>query len=167
MARYVIADLHFGHMWAARNRGFRTIEEHNQAIIDNWNSTVTKRDKIYVLGDVAWYKKDADECLPLLQGIKSLIAGNHDDPKVVNRHFDEVGGAIVLNKLNVLLTHIPIHPTELYWDFNIHGHLHSNVIKRSDNLEPDLNYICVSCEHTAMRPIDLDELVEYSRMRRK
>ena len=32
-----IADLHFGHKWAAKNRGFSSIEEHNDKIIENWN----------------------------------------------------------------------------------------------------------------------------------
>ena len=40
MAVYFIADTHFGHQNALAfdNRKFKTIEEHDNALIENWNN---------------------------------------------------------------------------------------------------------------------------------
>ena len=42
MAVYFIADTHFGHQNALAfdNRKFKTIEEHDNALIENWNNAV-------------------------------------------------------------------------------------------------------------------------------
>ena len=49
---YYIADTHFGHDNIRRlsNRPFKTIEEMDKTIIDNWNSRVTDNDDVYILG---------------------------------------------------------------------------------------------------------------------
>lgn len=49
---YVIADLHFGHEKVAIARKFWSTRQHDDAIVAAWNSVVTKRDVVYVLGDV-------------------------------------------------------------------------------------------------------------------
>ena len=48
---YVTSDLHFGHdrEFIFGPRGFKTIQEHDEAIIQNWNSVVTKSDLVYIL----------------------------------------------------------------------------------------------------------------------
>ena len=149
-----------------RDRGklYKTIEEHDEAIIENWNAEVNSRDVVYHLGDVAWYGPAAARCLPRLNGRKKyLIAGNHDVPKWVSPYFDAIGGAKDIR--GCLLTHVPIHPQEFYrWKFNIHGHLHDNIVKTPEG-EPDLRYICASCEHINMRPVELDALIERWEMR--
>lgn len=50
---YYIADMHFGHDNIRRlsNRPFKTIEEMDRTIIDNWNSRVSDNDDVYILGD--------------------------------------------------------------------------------------------------------------------
>ena len=53
-----ISDLHFGHKWASEQRGFTSIDEHNNKIIENWNKIVTKRDLTIVLGDVTMEDKN-------------------------------------------------------------------------------------------------------------
>lgn len=57
MATYYISDLHFGHknVLAYDNREFSSIEEHDKALIDNWNSVVGTDDDVWVLGDISWY----------------------------------------------------------------------------------------------------------------
>ena len=49
-----ISDLHFGHknlLKFTKPRPFTTIEEHDQTIIDNWNSVVKPNDIVFHLGD--------------------------------------------------------------------------------------------------------------------
>ena len=61
---YFISDLHFGHKkiteFGGDLRTGNSWEENMEAIIDNWNNTVTKRDIVYVLGDVAFNKQGFD-----------------------------------------------------------------------------------------------------------
>jgi calcineurin-like phosphoesterase family protein len=51
-----IADLHLSHENMAKRRGFSTIEEHDEHIIEKWNSVVHKRDITYILGDITMEK---------------------------------------------------------------------------------------------------------------
>ena len=155
-----IADLHLGHIKMAERRGFKNIEEHDQFIIDSWNSVVNKRDQVYILGDVTMESHYPYEKLDLLNGSKIVVMGNHDSRKHVKRllnHVDNVAG--VIKYKGCFLTHVPIHPSELEYRVrkNIHGHLHSNFI-------PDSRYICVSCEHIDYKPKTLKELTGYSKV---
>jgi calcineurin-like phosphoesterase family protein len=65
----------------------------------------------------------------------------------------------------VILTHCPIHPSELEYRFplNIHGHIHDKVVVLDywTNI-PDQRYICVSCERIDYTPKTLDELKNIS-----
>ena len=168
---YVIADTHFNHSgilnFPPRKGLFSSIEEHDQTLIDNWNSVVTKKDIVYHLGDVGWEKGQylSKGVLPFLNGRKFLIAGNHDEP-AINACFEKVMGAKTV-KGNIL-THIPIHPQEMFWSINIHGHLHSNRVWKYANdpmmgkmgNEADPRYLCVSVEHTGYKPVNLHELIK-------
>ncbi len=57
---YYIADTHFGHNNILRlsNRPFNTIEEMDRTIIVNWNSRVTDRDDVYILGDFSYKREE-------------------------------------------------------------------------------------------------------------
>ena len=121
---FVIADLHLGHKLIAGLRGFPSPIEHDTAIVHAWNSTVTKRDVVYVLGDVF-----SLELVPTLNGTKKLALGNHDQKPI--RHyadvFSQVRGCFEYD--NCLLTHIPISPCQFpRYDMNINGHKHAGWI---------------------------------------
>lgn len=79
---YFTSDLHFGHakefLW--RPRGFNSIEEHDEAIISNWNSVIEPQDTVYILGDLTLDKEYARgvEKINFLNGNKIIVRGNHD-----------------------------------------------------------------------------------------
>jgi calcineurin-like phosphoesterase family protein len=50
----------------------------NLDIIKRWNEQVQPEDIVYILGDISLNPKYAFQYAPLLNGIKILIAGNHD-----------------------------------------------------------------------------------------
>lgn len=159
MDKFVISDTHFGHknILSFTSRNYSSIEEHDQAIIDNWNSVVGPKDIVYHLGDVAWSKKAADKNLPQLNGVKHLIGGNHDKHQWLAKYFEKIHGVLVID--DVVFTHIPIHHTEFYrWRLNVHGHLHDNFVPYPDG-SADERYRCVSCEHVSMTPILLSEAI--------
>lgn len=151
---YVIADLHFGHDKVAAARGFVSGEAHDAALDDNWRRVITKRDVVYVLGDVFDWQQ-----LAALPGIKKMAMGNHDNakPELLARIFTKWHAMLQYD--GCLLTHIPVHPSQQHrWRLNVHGHTHTNLVRMS-NGEPDPWYRCVSADQTGFAPVRLDELV--------
>lgn len=148
---YVIADLHLGHEKVAiESRGFASAAEHDEALVRAWNSVVTKKDVVYVLGDVFRLDRVAE-----LKGTKKLALGNHDS-KPASAYlalFSQVRALYGFD--NCLLTHIPVHPGQrARFRLNVHGHTHAH---RLD----DPWYIPVSVEHCpGMKPMVLRDLVK-------
>ena len=61
------------------NRPFKSIQEHDFAIMKNWNDTVGKDDDVYILGGISWLsKRDTVEYFQSLNGRKHLLRGEHD-----------------------------------------------------------------------------------------
>lgn len=153
---FVIADTHFGHKkvidFESKKRPFKTIEEHDRTLIENWNSVVSKRDTVYHLGDVL-FGRNSFKLLKELNGIKKLVLGNHDSYPIelYKEYFTKIFSSVLLK--GSLMTHIPIHETQFRdAKINVHGHLHSSVIN-------DPRYKCVSVEHTNLKPVLLEGLI--------
>ena len=93
---YFTADLHFNHkniiQYCKRSafkhlpefakgheRLFKDVDEMNEYLVTEWNGTVTVKDTVRVLGDVAFgSKSEAKDLCNRLKGKKILIYGNHD-----------------------------------------------------------------------------------------
>lgn len=164
---FLISDTHFGHMGVCRFlredgtklRPWDDPDEMDEVLVDNWNKVVSPADKVYHLGDVVISRRHLNKTLSRLNGTKVLIKGNHDifKPEEYLTYFKDIRGYHVLD--NKLLSHIPVHPSNLYrFKFNIHGHLHSNLI-------PDDRYINVSVEQINYTPVDFEELREVMKHR--
>jgi calcineurin-like phosphoesterase family protein len=154
---FFISDLHFGHKNLENLRG-RSVEETDNLIINNWNNIITKRDVVYVLGDITMEKYSLlSFYLNQLKGDIRVIGGNHDNIqccKELQRLNIPVMGC--LEYKGFICTHIPIHPHELkgFYRGNIHGHIHDISV----DLGPD--YINVTCEHINYIPITLEKIIE-------
>lgn len=130
------SDLHIGDANTARFRGYDTVEDHDAAIRKEWLHRVSKRDKIFVLGDVGSNKKLASlDFYRDLPGYKHLVMGNHDQCAIqeYQKVFDKISG--FLKYENFWLSHAPIHPSELRCRANIHGHLHDGRVVTQHNSE--------------------------------
>ena len=80
---WLTSDLHLGHdrefIWSPR--GFNSIEEHDHAIIENWNNLVSEDDEVWILGDLMLGDNDTGvRKLNQLAGNIRIIYGNHDTP---------------------------------------------------------------------------------------
>lgn len=155
---FFISDLHLGHkriLEFSPCRGGSTIEEHNQWLIEQWNSVVKKGDLVWVLGDVA-FGTEPLKLLEKMNGYKNLVRGNHDklDTQTYLKYFNHVYGLV--KKYNFWLSHAPIHEGSLRDRVNIHGHVHSNSVKTGGQL--DLRYFNVSVEALGGVPIGLGEI---------
>lgn len=153
---FFIADTHFYHKkileYEKELRPFFYIEEMNEALVDNWNKVVIhKKDIVWHLGDVIFGGSAEARILSRLKGDKRLILGNHDNLNTLSQYFNGVYAARKWE--NGLLTHIPIHPSQLEFrfKFNVHGHTHSKKLS-------DTKYINVSVEQINLTPISAEEL---------
>ena len=163
-----IADLHLGHEFVAKHRGFASIEEHDEHIIKQWNSVVHKRDLTYILGDVTMEKTDSYPLLKRLNGQKKVVLGNHDRPAHVSELLKYVQCVSGMEKYKgIWLSHCPVHPMELEYRVprNIHGHIHGKLVMMPVRLfgitvfkRVDQRYHCVSCEQVDFKPKTLKEL---------
>ena len=68
---YFSSDHHFGHknIIGYCNRGFSSIEEMNESLIDSWNKVVDKYDTVYYLGDFCF----GDEPTKYFKNLKGKI----------------------------------------------------------------------------------------------
>lgn len=164
-----ISDLHLGHEWMATHRGFNTVEEHDNHIIQCWNSVVSKRDTVFLVGDITMESSEHYYKLDYLNGIKKVILGNHDKPQHIPellKYVTSVAGMVKYK--GIWLTHCPIHEREFEFRVsrNIHGHIHEHKITKLTIHEwengfleiPDERYINVSCEQIDYTPKTLKEL---------
>ncbi|MBO4461554.1 MAG: metallophosphoesterase [Lachnospiraceae bacterium] len=160
--RYYIADLHFCHGNLNDNmdcRGFSSVEEMNQHMIDKWNSRVRSNDEVVILGDfcISTTGKEVNEILARLKGRKYLIVGNHDK-YIERRSFDqsqfkwiENYKEIKDNKRKVILSHYPImcYNGQYHFDsegpktYMLYGHVHNTYDEVLVN-----NYIKEVSKHT-------------------
>ena len=156
---YFISDLHFFHknILLYEDRPFDTIESMNKTIMDNWNKTVNKSDKVFVLGDVALplRKKVAINLIPRLHGNKVLIMGNHDKGHSIKWWIDvgfkEVSRYPILYAKYFLLSHEPLYMNKHMPYVNIHGHIHSRKLEGNKHFN-------VSVEHINYTPISFTEI---------
>lgn len=132
MSVYFIGDPHLGHKNIAKFRPWISSTYHNTALFKSqWESTITKRDVVYMMGDVAFDYASLD-LIGNLPGRKILIKGNHDDFVLTSRQcdvFEEIHG--MLKYKGMWLVHAPIHPDEIRGRKGVvHGHVHMASIKR-------------------------------------
>jgi len=151
---FFFSDPHFGHRNMAIKRGFETVEEHDEHIVEKWNSVVTKRDTVYLLGDITMEKANYS-ILSRLNGFIKGVLGNHDKPQHVLellKYINSVCGMIKVK--GFILTHCPIHDSEVdRFIGNIHGHVHENSIN-------DKRYFNVSAENINYTPISLEDIIK-------
>ena len=166
MSTYLFSDPYFHHENMAKHRGFSSAEEMNELIVKNWNNTVSKRDAVFLLGDITMEKKQY-EILGRLQGLIHVVLGNHDERQHVREmlnYVHSVSGIIDYKKI-AILTHCPVHPSQLEfrYSYNIHGHVHENSVL--DIYEdpkfkiPDPRYINVCAEMIDYTPVEFSKLI--------
>jgi calcineurin-like phosphoesterase family protein len=159
---FLISDTHFGHANILKFqhegqplRPFACLTEMHVVMIDRWNQTVSPRDKVYHLGDVA-FSKDGLNLLGMLNGKKRLVRGNHDLFKLnaYREYFSDIHGVRQID--GYWLTHVPMHDCsvdEPRCKGNFHGHLHAKP-------GPTPKHLNVSVERINYTPIAFDDAVQ-------
>lgn len=170
---FLTSDTHFGHdrefLWGPR--GFTSSQEHDEAVIKNWNETVSAEDIVYHLGDLMLGDNlYGIECVKRLNGHIKLIRGNHDTDarwKLYEKlpNIELVGWADVIKykKYNFYLSHHPTLTSNLEKAphlrmhlINLYGHTH-----QMGKFYQDMPYMFhVGLDSNDNRPILLDDAIE-------
>jgi calcineurin-like phosphoesterase family protein len=108
------------------------LAQHDEFQIDTWNGRVSKKDDIWILGDLAW--KHHASIIPRLNGKKYLIRGNHDKmSQDAYRMFQQIEGAhyrysypAKIHKKPVMLAHCPYDTwfSSPHGSWHLYGHCH-------------------------------------------
>ena len=145
-------------------RPFKSLEELNKTLINNWNNTVSKDDTVYILGDFGdlSYAK-------YLNGRKIFVKGNyergHYSDEELKMYFDVVCPSKILylpvsynDKIyHIRLTHEPMNlPQEKMSEdsFGLFGHIHKLCMIKSYGIN-----VGADCHN--FTPIDLDTVLFY------
>jgi calcineurin-like phosphoesterase family protein len=176
---FLTSDTHFGHdrefIWKVR--GFNSIKEMNETIVQKWNDTVSAEDDVYVLGDVILGDPSNIEYVKRLNGKLHIVLGNHDTanrekmyrelPNVVE--VAEVGIRLKYKKHHFVLTHYPMMTGNLEKEslkqitLNLYGHTH-----QMSNFYNDMPFMYhVGVDSHDGYPVLLDDIIEemYAKVR--
>lgn len=156
---FVTSDLHLGHYNIIKycKRPFNSLDEMNNTLVNNWNSTISKNDKVYFLGDLAFGRNSStDYWLRKLNGDIVFFKGNHDNS--VNINFRD-SARLTFGNIPFFLTHDPADIPADWKGWVIHGHHHNN---HPDDY-PFINYckktINVSVELTNYKPVNMNTIL--------
>jgi calcineurin-like phosphoesterase family protein len=177
---WLTSDLHFRHRKVAALRGFASIDEHDEAIVANWNALVRPVDIVWVLGDITLGNaKLAWPYVDQLAGTKHLVAGNHDVVHPMHRdarrhqpgwleHFATVQplARVRCEGEDVLFAHHPYDgdsgPGDRDMQYRlrdmgkilVHGHVHGNGHQVTFSRQGTLQ-IHVGLDDHDLKPVDL------------
>lgn len=169
-----ISDHHLGHANILKftgpdgqpaRTGFKDLEHMHAVIVQRHNALVGAHDKVYFHGDVAWKAETMERILPLLNGKKRLILGNHDtlDLDLYRKHFKKIMAwrQFSYKDCSLVCTHFPLHEAGFAGRhpgtcLNVHGHTHTRSIE-------DPRYENISVEVIDYTPVNHELLLEKAR----
>ncbi len=174
---YLSSDLHFGHdkNFIYKPRGFFSVQENDEIIVERFNSIVQPDDDLYLLGDqMLGDNEHGLDCLRQLNGNLHILWGNHDSnvrkelyktlPNVVETL--GCGAMLKYKKWHFLLSHYPTL-TANYDDYdkplkarvwNLHGHTHSN--NRFEFMNKGWQSYNVAVDAHYCYPVKIDNIIE-------
>ena len=158
MTIYFTSDLHHSHKNIVdfTNRSVATTkEQHNEWLVNIWNSTVQKNDLVYHLGDLSFATKysEISEFVSGLNGRIVLLKGNHDregnlqslkdDNLIENWHmYKEIKVPLSNGEVqHINLFHFPISSwhKQGYGAWNLFGHSHGSHKSEGKSLDVGLD----------------------------
>lgn len=179
---WITSDLHIGHNrdFIYHDRGFDSIEEHDETLLRNWNELVASEDTVYILGDVMLKNtlQDAEfsyglSILKRLNGKLIIIRGNHDSVGKIKRYqecanvvrageaamyldYPETGGYhFFLTHYPTLVSHKKLKQMKSAL-INLYGHTH-----QKEHFYQEHPYMyCVCMDAHNQSPVLLDDIIE-------
>lgn len=176
MTIWITSDTHFGHANILKycNRSFANIEEHDNALINAWNSVVKQDDEVFHLGDFTLAGTEfAEKMLRRLNGRMFLLLNRwHHDKRwiygVDDTIFDFMPSIVVMdindikNSMPIVMCHYPLEVWDRkhYGAIHFHGHSHGFLRRIHNRLD-----IGVDVAHRILgsyRPFSLHEATSFA-----
>ena len=169
---FVTSDLHLDHTNIIKycKRPFLNTEDMNRTLVDNWNNTVSNKDRVYFLGDMNFGKgsRSADYWLTKLNGDIFFIRGfsykpsgernQHDRIFKTKNVFDSL--IIEYKGKKFFLVHDPANVPSNWDGWAICGHHHNNKLEEHPFIDKKNKRVNISTELTKFRPVDMDDLIK-------
>lgn len=167
MKIWLMSDLHLNHSqkFIYEARGFKSIEEHDKAIINNIKKCVGSDDEFYILGDLTLGPlADTIELLKQIPGHVHVILGNHDTERRIEFYQSlgwDVQFATVIrwHKYKFYLSHYPTscggESKIALATLSISGHTHQKIAWSSSK---PFSY-CVCPEANGNKPVAINDIV--------
>ena len=177
---WLTSDLHLCHdrEFVYKPRGFKTVDEMNEVLINNINEYVSDQDTLYILGDLG-LGQDTDKILEYLNKIKCkeiyIIRGNHDTDNRLSAYresFVNLAGIydakyLRFGKYHFYLSHYPTMTGNLEKEaltqmtLNLFGHTHQksdfyNDIPYMYHVGVDSNFNC---------PVKIEDILHRMRLK--
>lgn len=170
---FYTSDLHFGleNVISRDNRPFQNVDEMNDCLLKKINEKVSKRDTLYILGDVSCYQVDP---VPFLRRIscknKILISGNHDKRWLKDKGFRDCFVKIFDNTIiydekidkKIFLSHYPMSDWDGYFKgiYLFYGHAHNPDIGGEPYMNTLQNAFNVGVDHNHFTPMTAEEIIK-------
>lgn len=174
---WITSDLHFNHSrsFIYEPRGFQSVEEMNETIIERFNSKVSLDDEVYICGDLC-LGGSGDEVMTKnkalierLNGHLHIVLGNHDSPARINmyRGCDNVYEIVYATMIHYsgyhfYLSHFPTLTANLEKEslkqctICLYGHSHQR-----DNFYNDMPFMYhIGVDSHDCYPVLLDDAIE-------
>lgn len=182
---FFTSDSHFQHSNIIQHCGrpFKSIEEHDAALVENWNKKIPSNGIVFHLGDVAMSFDPArlKTILDSLHGKIYLIIGNHDISNLdfLKYRFEGMFWQLCLNigQYHVSLNHYPFLCYAGAWkekpkSIQLFGHVHSGPYNVTGVDLPRLKYLFpwqydVGVDGNNFTPISWNEILDIMNKKRE
>lgn len=172
MKTFFIADTHFNcPRLVELTRPWTTPAEHDKLVLDAINSTVKRRDRLFILGDFCkgrpfkW--REQIKCRNIW-----FILGNHDTPQLMYQACfgsERVRDSMLIKvgekkqRSLIYLSHYPHchYPHSHYGAYHFYGHTHSQKEDEMDSFMPDRRSMDVGVDNLVRLFGDLSPLNAY------
>ncbi len=167
---FYTADLHFGYAKILEDarRPFSSLQQMDEALIENWNAVVSDQDTVYVVGDVDSYCTPfPDRQLGCLRGHKHLIRGNHDnclkEQQLLLDFFETVTDYLEIDDgdTHIILCHHPL--VYMQRSYVVHGHTHNTKLEAYRILQQLPKVLNAGVDINGFCPVTLHQLIENNR----
>lgn len=168
MQVFVTSNQQFGRPSAISKfkRPYSTVEEMNDNLVQEWNSTVTENDIVYVLGNFAWDPDTAEKISQRLNGVIYLLEGEIDlaSKEIIQRGI--MNGKLMMSNSDInvyeeaefCLSYWPL----LNWPKKTKGYYslvgHPSKEYKTDHKKKIIN---VCCDRWAYKPVAINRLKSF------
>lgn len=164
---FITSDTWFGRkniLEIAKRTKFKSVEDMNTQLINNWNSKVKNDDVVFHLGNFAWDPFTAKKVAPLLNGQIYFIMSNDDKPllHIYNEysHINILDNQIIVIPYNdIVISHYPLRMWSGQDTGTLHIHGHSIFSHPTDLINENRVNIC--SDYWNYSPVKLSTIKEF------